>query len=199
MSLTLVTPAAASVVEIEELKDHLRIALSVVDEDNALLRLIAMATESAERYLRRPLLTQTFRESRDAFPCGREWRLQKPPLQTVSSVQYLDRSGTLQTMDADDYVVDAPSGPDAVHGRIVLADGAYWPSPGVCTANVARVEFVAGYGDSSSDVPEPIRHGILLLASQMYEHREPVVTGMTATAMPMSIEYLWSPYRALVW
>jgi uncharacterized phiE125 gp8 family phage protein len=195
---TLVTPPAAPVVSLEELKDHLRIALTVEEQDNLLLRIIRAATDRAERELRRALITQTWRVSACGFPeCG-EWRIPKPPLQSVASVTYVDTAGVTQTFAASGYVVDAPAGPNPTHGRLVLASGTSWPAP-TAHPNAASVTFVAGYGATYTAVPESIRHGVLLLCAQLYEQREPVVVGMTSSDVDKTLDWLWSPYRALVW
>lgn len=198
MSLMLVTPPAVVPVSLSEFQAHLRVS-DYGPEDNLLIRLLRVATSRAERELRRALITQTWKVGGSAFPCGTSWRLPKPPLVSVTWVKYLDAASVEQTMDAADYVVDLPSGPNATHGHIVLADGASWPEPGVSHPMAVSAQYIAGYGATASSVPEDIRHGILLLAAHLYEMREPVAAGTTATPIPMTVEYLWSPYRAMVW
>lgn len=199
MALSLfAAPVLDAVVSVEDLRMHLRLGDNL-REDTLLGMLAATATAAAERELRRALLTQTWTLSASAFPCGAVWRLPKPPLQSVTWVRYRDGAGAEQAMDAADYVVDAPTGPNPVHGHVALADGEAWPTPGVTHPSAASVRFACGYGADRESVPAPIRHGVMLLASHLYEHREPVVVGTNTASIPMTVEYLWAPYRALVW
>ncbi len=167
-------------------------------EDMLLERLIAVATERAERELRRALITQTWTEWRDGWPCGGQWVAPKPPLQAVTAVAYTDALGAAQTLAPSVYTVVAPAGPTAQPGRLVLRDGQTWPDLARVPQAVG-VTFRAGYGDSADAVPEAIRHGILLLASHLYEHREPVLVGTISSVLPMTVDYLWSPYRIRRW
>jgi len=198
MPLTLVTPPQALPVNLDDFRDHLRIGTRT-REDALLQRLLETASSRAERELRRALITQAWKQTASAFPCGSAWRIPKPPLKAITSVQYMDATGALATMASGDYVTVAPAGPNPTHGTLVLGDGKAWPTPGINHPEVAQVTFTAGYGDKGTDVPDDIRHGILLLAAHLYELREPVQIGTIATPVPMTVEYLWAPYRALVW
>ena len=90
-----------------------------------------------------------------------------PPLSSVTSVKYYDSDNTLQTLDSSVYLVDTYSEP----GTITLAPNQSWPSV-KDRVNAVQVEYVAGYGTSSSDVPEEARQTIIALAVDMYEHPE---------------------------
>lgn len=82
-----------------------------------------------------------------------------PPLQSVTSIKYLDTDGVQQTLDPATYIVH-----DGVPAHIVLATGAAWPSTSLLPGSVV-VRFIAGYGDKGSDVPEDIRMYITLQVS----------------------------------
>ena len=62
-------------------------------------------------------------------------------------------------------------------------------------ANCIEIDFVAGHGDTPSDVPQPIRQALLLLIAHWYENREPVEIGATATTIPAGVSELLMPYR----
>jgi uncharacterized phiE125 gp8 family phage protein len=102
---------------------------------------------------------------------------------SVTSIQYLDTSGTLQTMDADQYVVTAPSWPTCPAGRISLAFGASWPDV-LAQADAIRIAFRAGYGATAASVPGPIVRAIRLAIGTFYEQRENDVLDKTVTALP---------------
>lgn len=59
------------------------------------------------------------------------------------------------------------------------------------------IRFTAGYGDAAEDVPQAIRHGILIEIAKLYENREDVVVGKAINMMPAPERLLW-PYRALM-
>ena len=74
----------------------------------------------------------------------------------MTTLKYVDTSGTLQTLVQDtDYQVDADSEP----GRLLPFPGKYWP-PTRRQANAVQVTFVAGYGLAAA-VPDTIVCAIL--------------------------------------
>jgi uncharacterized phiE125 gp8 family phage protein len=197
MPLTQVQAPQSLPVSVPELRAHLRLGTRTI-EDALLEHLLRATTSRAERELRRALITQTWMLTAADFPCGVSWRIPKPPLASVTWVKYLDATGVEQTLASTEYVVEAPQGPNALAGRLVLANGKSWPVVTFQHPAAVSVQFVAGYG-AAKDVPEDIRHGILMLAAHLYEMREPVALGTIATPIPMTVEYFWSPYRALEW
>lgn len=58
-----------------------------------------------------------------------------------------------------------------------------------------EIAFEAGMGDAPGDVPEPIRHAILLLVAHWYEHRDPMEIGTVGAAIPAAVSDLLKPYR----
>lgn len=191
MSLTLVTPPAVEPLTEQDLLEHVR----ELDVSQAayLAELGAVARQHVEDYCRRALCTQTWRLQLDRFPADQSFlRMPRPPLQSVTSVQYVDLSGALVTWGAANYVVD----PDSLPGRLHLAYGVSWPSTRG-QANAVRVTYVAGYGDAGDALPEALRHALKLLVGAWYEHREPLVTGTIATTLPFSVQSLLGPYRVV--
>lgn len=191
MSHTLVTAPTVEPLTPSELLEHVR----ELDQDQAgyLADLGAVARQHVEEYCRRALLSQTWKLQLDGFPAERTFlRIPRPPLQAVTSVKYVDLSGTQVTWDPSNYVVD----PASLPGRIHLGYGLSWPSTR-CQANAVEVIYTAGYGDAGDAVPDALRHALKLLVGNWYEHREPVVTGTIATALPLSVQALLGPYRVL--
>ena len=45
-----------------------------------------------------------------------------------------------------------------------------WPTPGDFI-NAVTVQYIAGYGDASADVPARIRHWMYMVCTYMYENR----------------------------
>jgi uncharacterized phiE125 gp8 family phage protein len=186
----LITKPAREPLTLAEAKLHLRVDDDHTDDDALIAGLIASARERAENYTHRVFITQTW-ESRFNYFSG--WMLlPHAPLQSVSSVTYIDNNGTEQTVATSVYEVDTFS----PLGGVYLGYSQTWPSPRV-EPQAVRIRFVAGYGDYGSDTPQPIRQAMLLMISDMYENRETGGVGTSAFAYQTSatIEALLGPFR----
>lgn len=201
-SLTLVTAPALEPVTLQEAKNHARI--DTADDDALLNDLIAAARLNAEEYLRRSLVTQSWRLTLDPCSGGNEpwWdgvregassslfgglpdavSLPKGPVQTVTSVTTTGSTGTSSTFASTNYYLDTAG------GRLVLYPTAAWPSD-LRSAACCAILFAAGYGDKASDVPQPIRTAILMHVARMYDER-------LVCEMPEGCQRLLNPYRVL--
>jgi uncharacterized phiE125 gp8 family phage protein len=79
--------------------------------------------------------------------------------------------------------------------RIALTPNHYWPLTR-SSINSVVIRYEAGYGDSAADVPQAIRHGILIEIANLYENREDFIVGQPVKMMAVSERLLW-PYRSL--
>jgi len=189
MNLKLITAPAVEPVDLTLAKAHCRVTNSA--EDTLLTHYIEAArltVDGRAGVLGRALITQTWELVLDCFP-SEFIRLPLPPLQSVTSIKYLDPDGVEQTLDSARYLVDNASQPGGV---VVDADG--WPATDD-TANAVRIRFVAGYGATAASVPAPIRSAILLTVGDLYENRQ----GQQKDALngnPAVDSLLW-PYRML--
>lgn len=182
MSLSLVTGPTVEPISVAQFKLHARITRD--DEDGLIAAYITAARKYVETAQRRQLVTATWRLSLEQFP-GWELVLPLSPLQTISSITYVETDGTTQTISSTDYIVDTYRTP----GLAVPAYGLVWPVAR-CQPNSVRVTFVAGYGDTGSTVPETTRQAVRLLASHYYENREPFLTGTISSSLPLAVESL---------
>ena len=190
MRLTLTLPPDDYPVSIAEANLHLRLEGDEATTDKPLVRaMIKAATENAQNFTHRQFVTATYETRLDLF--RDEIILPRPPLQSVESIKYIDEDGNEQTLATTVYEVD----PYSTVGRVVLASGESWPQT-KDQLNAVVVEFKAGYGDPG-DVPEDIRAGIRLTLGHLYEHRETVLVGVTATELPEGAKSLLWPYRIL--
>jgi len=124
--------------------------------DPHLTSLLISAREYGETFTHRAFITQTWDDKRDGFPCEDNFlELPLAPLISLTSVTYVDPAGVTQTLSASLYTVDAPVGPKARPGRVVLAYGQVWPSTRD-VVNAVVVRFVAGYGAAAA-VPSLIK------------------------------------------
>ncbi len=163
MALRLITPPAQEPVSLVDAKLHLRVSDPAED---ALIRvLIAAARQAAEQELCRALITQTWELLLDRFPID-AIALPRNPVQSVTSIQYRDSDGVLQTFAATNYKLDAAS----LIARVVPGFGLVWPETRE-EINAVSVVFVAGFGNAGATVPASIRQWMLLQVGHWYEHR----------------------------
>jgi uncharacterized phiE125 gp8 family phage protein len=185
MARTLVTAPASEPISLSEAKDHLRVTST--DDDTYITSLIKVARQHVEVVTSRALITQTWDYFLDSF--SDEMEIPKAPLQSVTSIKYIDTDGNTQTLSTSVYTVDADSDP----GKVLLAYNQSWPS--VRSVNHAvTIRFDAGYG-AATDVPEPIRQAMLLLIGHYYENRQQVIVGTITASLPMAVDALLAPYK----
>lgn len=186
---------AATPLSLDEVRSHLRVDHH--DDDELLEALIDVVTERLDGYtgvVGRALVTQTWRQEWSDFPPSRWLSLPLSPVQSVT-VEYLDESDVLRTLDpATYYVVNLPSGP-----FVELDEDADWPDT-ADRPDAVKVTSVCGYGDTAASVPRPIRQAGLLMLSELYEHRESVAVGVSAASIPMTLtaERLIAPFRRVL-
>ncbi len=181
-------PPATEPVPLAEAKAQCRVALP--DEDALIAGYVLAARKFVEQHTGLLLLTQTCEMTLDAFPTNDYFEMARAPVQSVSSVTYVDTNGSPQTWPSANYVSDAFRGRPAVR----LAYNASWPIART-QANAVTVTFVAGYGSNPGDAPEPIRQAMLLLIGHWYEHREAVNVGSTVNEFPLAVDSLLATYR----
>jgi uncharacterized phiE125 gp8 family phage protein len=163
--------------------------------DNKLDQLVTAARLYVERYTNRQLITATWTLVLDRFPMP-EWGtgLFSPiyvplaPLQSISSITYLDTAGATQTWTSTKYRVSIDREP----ARIVPAYGEIYPTTRTTTDTVS-IRFVAGYGATTATVPLALRQAILLLVGHWFENREAV--GNVGSTVEMALTSLLDSYR----
>jgi len=152
-------------ITLEECKEQLRIDGDA--DDVYLTRLIAAATSYADALgvLGKAIITQTWRQWIGNNPSAVSLAL--GPVQSLSAVKYYDTDGVLQTATLSDFeLVGLPNSPVARP-----KSGYVWPIA-QSRPDAICVEYVCGYGDAVSDVPEAVRQGLLMLVAHWYENRE---------------------------
>lgn len=159
---------AVEPVSVAEIKEQIRHTITPDDgvDDDLLARLIKVARKHAETRLRRSFITTTWRWTIDCFPI---WEIEFPraPLQSVESITYVDTDGTTKTVAESEYTVHADSEP----GLIYPAWQQQWPVTRD-VPNAVTITAKVGYGNEDSDVPEGIRHWIMMAVGALYENRE---------------------------
>lgn len=187
-SLTRTVEPASEPITIDEATAQMRLEIS--DDDVLINGLIVAARNYVEEYLQRALITQTWRLTLDDWYVW-EIRLPRPPLLAISSITYLDTGGTVQTLSSSIYRVSTDSQP----GVVVPEWGEVWP-PIRNQVDAIKITYTAGYGDAS-DVPQAIKHAMLMLVAHWYENRE-AVSQNAGQEVPLAVQNLLNPYR-LIW
>ncbi|RTL71915.1 MAG: hypothetical protein EKK41_07510 [Hyphomicrobiales bacterium] len=190
MTLILTSGPDVEPVSLAEAKAHLRVDQSA--EDTLIASLIVTSRLHIEAALGLALITQGWTWLLDAWPDLSELRLPMRPVRSIASIRVCDVAGIPVVLDPDSYRLDGAGAP----ARIIRQRGAVWPSPGI-DGNGIEVNFVAGFGDTPADVPQPIRHAVLLLTAHWYDHREPVEVGSATAPIPPDVSSLLAPYRTL--
>lgn len=177
------------IIELDEAKDHCRVAHDENDEDPLIKNLILAAESHIDGYegiLGRALITQTWVQELDRF--WSEMRLPLAPIQSIASIRYYDINETQQTLADTVYRLHS----DAVSPYITLQSDQEWPAT-FDRDDAVEITFVAGYGNADA-VPETIRQAMLLMVGHWYENRELLVPGQLSP-MPMAADALLQPYR----
>lgn len=197
MKISVVTAPTVRPVTAADLKDHLRIAWDNTDEDTVLDGFIRAATDIAEAYTNRAFVQRTYDYYLDRWPKGDYIELPRPPLQSVTTVEWTKWDQTTDTLDSGtEYEVDAVSEP----GRVILEYDETWPTDELHPRYPIRIRYVAGYAvDSPSDyranIPPMIKVAIKMIAGHLYNHRENSVAGVQVSEIPNGAESLLAQYR----
>jgi uncharacterized phiE125 gp8 family phage protein len=168
MALRLITEPDSMPVEVSDIAAQIRATITAATAEYDLVEAyIAAITEKAEAWTRRALITQTWELVLDGFPpCEIEIPLN--PLQSITSIKYLDANGSLTTLASTEYTVDTASVP----ARIIPAYQKVWPVTLNFPGTVV-IRFVCGYGTADA-VPESIKAWIKMNVASLYENRESV-------------------------
>lgn len=165
-SLVRVTAPAASPISLAEAKEQMRV--EGTDEDVIIQRLIdaAIAFVDVQGVLGRAMITQTWGQ----------WLLPNPPMtvslmlgpvQSVSAIRYYDVDGVLQTATLADFNVFGTPNKITVSPKT----GKAWPTTQT-RDDAIQIQYVIGYGATSAEVPQTVRHALMMLVAHWYENRE---------------------------
>lgn len=196
-NVELVATPAKEPLEIDQVRDkHIRV-ISDADEAEYIQGLIAAGRFHAEWFTRRKLITQTWRLWLDHFP-RHQIDLPFSPLQSLTSIQYVDSGGTLQTWASTKYKLSPPAstGPfeNPKRSRIRPAFGEVWPDARH-EIDAIQIQYVCGYGDDGKDVPAPILHGIKMVAAELYVHRKNSLQDVFQHPAIIRAENMWWRFR----
>lgn len=155
----LITAPSPLTVTVEEAKRGMMIQHS--GQDTLIGELLAAAVDQLDGpngWLGRFIGEQTWDYKVDAFPApGCALKLPLWPVQSITSVKYVDTAGVEQTWDSANYQVTGLTAEGAA--KIYEAYGKSWPS----TRDQREAVTVRGvFGYDAGQVPADIRRGIIL-------------------------------------
>lgn len=210
--LTTVTAYSVLPVTDNDVKIALRIPTSDSTHDTLIGTCRSAATTMVMELTQRTLTKETLKIGLDAYPygyndnslpntegitvgpylnrIGNAIYLPRPPLTSVTHVKTYDDDDTATTLASSKYYVDSQS----PIPRVILRTGETWDNL-LRVANAIEVTYVAGYGTSASDVPQPLKSAIVAMAVNYFENPEPILKGESTSNVSGLIESLIRPFR----
>lgn len=151
-------------VSLDEVKEHLRLDPSDTSQDAYLTLLIRAATRIAELYTKRTFINTTFRTYRDFFESC--IKLRRSKFQSLQAYKY----------SVDDVLTDIDTGlfyttNETDFSKIILKQDQEYPDDIDKKLDAILIDFVAGYGADSSDIPYDLRLALLNHIAMLYENR----------------------------
>ena len=188
-SFVIDSDGGTGIITTAEAKEHLKVDTTA--DDTLIGNLIAAAVQSAQIYTNRFFLTTQI------IQYGDKWEdikvLFKSKVINVVSVKYYDSDNSLQTLSTDVWLADTKHQP----ARIGLKPNKDFPAL-ADRINAVEVTYKVGYGDTAADVPQGIKQAVLLTIGNWYQNRASVITGKTATELPLSSQYLLDQFKIQV-
>ena len=153
---------------------------------------IAVARAYVEDYTGTRLITQTLTLRTD------DWAdldgLPVAPVQSITSITYVDVDGTKHTLSATVYEARLYG----LEPSVVLKYNQTWPT--IRVGSQITVTAVVGYGAAGANVPPPIMQAMKLVAADAYRFRETAQVGSVAGVYPVAatVENLLANHRKFV-
>ncbi|MDR1908203.1 MAG: head-tail connector protein [Holosporales bacterium] len=163
-------------VSLQKAKKYLRV--EHLEDDDQIKLLIGAATKLIEQDIGQSLLTKVWKKRSTADPVKGGYsriNLQYPPLAKVLSLNEVWGDRDIDVRPIRRYIVEWER---TIPSVLFLS-----------TAEKFEVVYQAGFGEKSSDIPDPIRQAILMVVADMYEKQE------SCWGMNPKVNVLLNPYR----
>jgi uncharacterized phiE125 gp8 family phage protein len=165
MGLRRTVDPVISAVEFEDSVKQVELPADDTTHTRHLERAIAAGLADAERHTRRAFITQTWRLSLRQFQP--RIYLPRPPLQSITSIQYVDPNGTTQTLNPSLYQVTLDASPAYVEPAFSKS----WPEIRSETVEPVIITYVAGFGDDAENIPAQYQNVIHELVAFRFMNR----------------------------
>lgn len=171
-SLALSVSPASEPLTLTETKNYLKISGS--DDDDLITDLIKATRQTAEKFLKSSLIEQSWKLSYNGYTPS-EIKLLMGPVQSITSVTAYLRDGTDTLISSSAYYLSAGNQTLVFDSNIV--------------SHRVEIVYVTGYGSSASDIPNPIKQGMLAHIAAIYDGRA------GGNVIPPQSQSLYLPYR----
>jgi uncharacterized phiE125 gp8 family phage protein len=176
---------------------ELRLQLGIMDvdateRDSVLTANITAARIWAEWFTQRAFLPQSWGYYADAFPSIKPGKPftdaidLKLDLQSVTSIKYINESGSLTTLDPANYQVDL------ISSRVLPGFNQSWPVTRA-VPNAVQISYISGY-TNAGDVPEDIKKALKIIAGQWENFQGALESGINVRSVAYAAIQLLSPY-----
>jgi uncharacterized phiE125 gp8 family phage protein len=176
MAMITSDPAPLAPAALAELKQRLHITLA--DGDAELAGALRSSLALCEQFTGLSLLTRPHREQ---LPVARDWQmLTAQPVVAITAVTGIAADASRFALANDGYALEITAGGV---GKVRIL------SPG--SAGRAEILYTAGLAPAWTDLPEPLRQGVIRLAAHLHlahEHADPP---------PAAVVALWRPWRVV--
>lgn len=166
---------------LDDAKQQCRVNSS--DEDAQLNSLITTARDHVEKYCNIRLGSQTFDAVCDSFDDFGHFS--EAPVQSITSIAYIDVSGASQTLSSSVYELRAFD----LEVSIVLKYAQAWPA--IQTGSQITVRAVVGY----ATVPASPMHAMKILVNHWFENRDLILADKRMEMVPVMVDDLLCNYR----
>jgi uncharacterized phiE125 gp8 family phage protein len=154
------------------------------EEEALLAGMVRTASALCEAFTNRVLIARGFSET---LAVRGEWqRLSLSPVRSIDGVEALAIDGSATPLAAAAFAIDIDASGDG-WVRLINAGG----------ARRVRVAATAGMANGISDVPEPLRHGILRLVGHLFASRDGGGVEGPGGEPPAAVTALWRPFRRM--
>lgn len=188
MATKIITAPSFEPLSVADVSEYLRLDDSPTDT-LLISSLITAARQHLENYLNRFIAEQTVELALTGWKDKIDL---SAPVQSVTSVKYLDENGVEQTLNSNQYLVDTYSEPAAIYpAHDVTYPNLYDQENNVKIRYV--VGFTSGGSPDTNPLPDPLKFAMMLIIGDLYANRE--AGGEKAYQVNPTVQNLLQFYR----
>lgn len=155
-------------------------------EDGLIATLIGAARLHVEGVTGRALLLQSWRIVLDDWPESGAVRLPVTPFYDVTAISAVDEHGASHDIGLGQFL----SGPEhLLVPRVVVGMPVLQERCGI------EIDYRAGYGTGTEDVPPDLRQAVLCLVAHWFEHRDAVIVAGSGAVVPSGFDSTITRYK----